>query len=121
MRTLATLALTVLLALSAAACSSDDGSTGGNSATRAGHVASLTGDGAKGATTYDAKCAGCHGADGKGVSGPSLVASPKADLTTQAMVTAVLDGKGTMPSFSTLTDEEIANTIAYVKGELRNK
>ena len=119
-RRLAVLLLTACLALTLAACSSDDGDDGGSS-TRPTSIAALTGDQTAGKATYDTTCSGCHKADGTGNIGPDLISDAKASLSVTAMATVVIDGKGTMPAYGTLTDQEIANTIAYVKGQLAGK
>jgi mono/diheme cytochrome c family protein len=115
--------LVAVMALSMAACSSDDGSDGGDSgtATRAGKVAALTGDQTAGKTTYEAQCGGCHKADGTGNNGPNIISGTKAALSVTAVATAIIDGKGSMPAFNTLSDQEIANTVAYVQGQLAGK
>ena len=119
-RHLAVLVLTACLALTLSACSSDDGDDGG-STTRATTIAGLKGDQTAGKTTYDNTCAACHKVDGTGDIGPNLVTGTKAALTVTAVATVVVDGQGTMPSYSTLTDQDIANTISYVKGQLAGK
>ena len=85
-------------------------------------IANLTGDGTNGKTVYDSNCAGCHGADGKsGAAGPNVVEGALTALTVSEMAQAVVDGKGVMPAFSQLSNQEIADVIAYVKGPLAGK
>jgi cytochrome c553 len=57
----------------------------------------------------------CHGADG--ISGSAHRAVPSfATTNPDKTVSFILDGKEEMPAFSsTLTDQEIANVLAYVK------
>ena len=52
---------------------------------------------ASGQDIFATKCAGCHGADGKGVRGPALA---KAASDSEDAITKVIhDGKGKMPAF----------------------
>jgi cytochrome c6 len=76
-----------------------------------------------GASTYKAKCAGCHAADGSGntpagkstkalpFSSPEIVSASDADLAA-----ATKNGKGKMPAYNgKLTDAQITEVIAYVR------
>ena len=82
-------------------------------------IAKLTGDAANGKTIFDSNCAGCHGADGKsGSAGPNLVEGALTALTTAQMAQSVVDGKGIMPAFTQLSNQEVADVVAYVKGPL---
>lgn len=83
------------------------------------------GDASAGEELFASNCAGCHGANGEGNIGPSLVAAngPK-DWTLAQFTTALREGKTpekelapTMPRFSDaqLTDSDIANVQAYIK------
>lgn len=81
----------------------------------------------KGKATYDAKCASCHGKDGKGNAALSKIfkVEPSAlDLTAKSVqdkkdsdlngLTA--KGKGKMPAFAgKLGDKEIAGVTGYVR------
>jgi mono/diheme cytochrome c family protein len=75
------------------------------------------------AATFKAKCAVCHGADGKGdtVAGKKMgardFASPEVQKASDAELTQILSkGKNKMPSFeSKLKPEEIKSLIAYVR------
>jgi cytochrome c-type biogenesis protein CcmH len=78
---------------------------------RAATVAGLTGDKTAGATAFSAKCATCHGADGgSGTSGPAIKGE---DLN--EIIEVMLAGKGTMPKFDTLSDQEISNIAAFAE------
>ena len=69
---------------------------------------------ASGKDIYQAKCAGCHGAEGKGARGPSL-ASASGD-SDDAITKIIHDGKEKMPAFaSQLSDEQIKKLVATVK------
>jgi mono/diheme cytochrome c family protein len=78
-------------------------------------VTALTGDATAGKTVYAAQCQACHGADG--ISGSAHRAVPSfATTNPDKTVSFILDGKDEMPAFSsTLTDQEIANVLAYAK------
>jgi len=72
---------------------------------------------AAGETVYMASCAGCHGAEGEGVSGlgrPLTGIASQGDRATH--VASVADGKGNMPAFgSRLSEGEIDSAISYVR------
>lgn len=77
-----------------------------------GCAPALEGDAAAGETIYTANCNSCHGADGAGGTGPSLLDSTYAEANTVAIVT---NGDGDMPAFSgSLSDQDIADVAAYV-------
>ncbi len=70
------------------------------------------------AATYKAKCAMCHGADGKGGKmGTRDFASPEVKAETDAQLTDIITkGKGKMPSYSgKLSDADIQGMVAYVR------
>jgi cytochrome c6 len=75
------------------------------------------------AATYKAKCAMCHGPDGKG--SPMGVKMGARDFTsadvqkqTDAQLTeAIAKGKGKMPAYDgKLQDTEIKDLVAYIRG-----
>ncbi|HVA93826.1 MAG TPA: cytochrome c [Candidatus Dormibacteraeota bacterium] len=73
--------------------------------------------------TFKAKCAGCHGADGKGSTpaGKAMGAHDFASAAVQKMTDAELaediaKGKGKMPKYEgKLKEEEIKDLAAYVR------
>jgi len=70
------------------------------------------------AGTYKAKCAMCHGADGKGGKmGTRDFASPEVKAETDAQLTDIITkGKGKMPAYEgKLKDTEIKDLVAYVR------
>jgi cytochrome c6 len=70
------------------------------------------------AATYKAKCAMCHGADGKGGKmGTRDFASPEVKAETDAQLTDIVNkGKGKMPAYTgKLTDADIKGLVAYVR------
>jgi len=85
--------------------------------TRTDDVLALAGDEAAGATVYTESCATCHGADGMGGTGPSLVDyMPGSDDA--ETVDLILNGGGGMPGFaSSLEDQDIADVLEYMHSE----
>ena len=72
--------------------------------------------------TYKAKCAMCHGPDGKGetATGKSMKAGDFASDAVQKMSDADLSdaiskGKGKMPAYKTLTTDQVKDLVAYVR------
>jgi mono/diheme cytochrome c family protein len=72
--------------------------------------------------TFKAKCAMCHGPDGKGETATGKMMKVKdfsseevqkmsdADLTA-----AISSGKGKMPAYKTLTPEQVKDLVAYIR------
>lgn len=70
-------------------------------------------DATAGAQVFADTCAGCHGANGEGASGPAM--SEAAAGKTEADVEDVVrNGSGDMPAQSQLSDPEMADVAAYV-------
>jgi cytochrome c6 len=75
------------------------------------------------AATYKAKCAMCHGADGKGATpaGKSMgahdFASPEIQKMTDAdLATVITKGKGKMPAYENkLKEAEITDLVSYIR------
>jgi mono/diheme cytochrome c family protein len=72
--------------------------------------------------TYKAKCASCHGPDGKGetAAGKAMKVKDLASADVQKMSDAELSdsitkGKGKMPASKTLTPDQVKDLIAYVR------
>jgi mono/diheme cytochrome c family protein len=72
--------------------------------------------------TYKAKCAGCHGPDGKGetATGKMMKAGDFASADVQKMSDADLSGaitkgKGKMPAYKTLTPDQVKDLVAYIR------
>ena len=68
--------------------------------------------------TYKAKCAGCHGADGKGKSAMKTkdFASDEVQKMSDADLTkTIANGKPPMPAFKTLTEDQVKDLVAYVR------
>jgi mono/diheme cytochrome c family protein len=71
------------------------------------------------AGTFKAKCAMCHGADGKGGKmGTRDFASPGVKAESDAQLAAIITkGKGKMPSYDgKLKDTEIKDLVTYIRG-----
>ena len=76
------------------------------------------------ASMYKAKCASCHGADGKGETpaGKALkardFASPEVQKETdEELVVVIQKGKNKMPAYgSSLKDPQIKDLVAYIRG-----
>jgi mono/diheme cytochrome c family protein len=82
-------------------------------------VLNLTADPEVGEFLYDNKCATCHGPDGTGVSGPSLL-----DIVPQRtscdIIATVRDGPGAMPAFDReLDNRELADLLEFVTLEFQ--
>ena len=70
------------------------------------------------AATYKAKCAMCHGPDGKGGKmGTRDFASAEVKAETDAQLTDIITkGKGKMPSYSgKLSDADIKGLVTYIR------
>jgi cytochrome c6 len=75
------------------------------------------------AGTYKAKCAACHGADGKGETaigkkmGMKDLASPEVQkMSDDELTTVIADGKDKMPSYKkSLKPEQIKDLVGYIR------
>jgi mono/diheme cytochrome c family protein len=79
-------------------------------------------DAAAAEATYKAKCAMCHGPDGKGetATGKMMKVKDFASEDVQKMSDADLSsaisaGKGKMPAFKTLSADQVKDLVAYVR------
>jgi len=70
---------------------------------------------------FEANCAGCHGIEGKGSRGPSLVAGPLAELSVEELIAKISKGKplATMPRFRNILTEQQIRAVAEYVVELR--
>ena len=98
------LVITTLLLLFLAACGEDSGSSD-----RLASVSSLTGDTSSGKSLYSAQCASCHGATGTGGSGPAVTGEDETET-----IEAMLNGPDEMPTFTGLSDQQLADLAAFV-------
>jgi cytochrome c oxidase subunit 2 len=84
-------------------------------------VAELTSRGEK---LYNANCAACHQANGKGVAGafPALAGAPTVLGPKEPQIEVLLNGKGAaMPAWKQLSDVEIAALITYTRNAWGNQ
>jgi len=79
---------------------------------------SVKADVAAGEATFKAKCAGCHGADGKGKEVMKTRDLGSADVQKQSdaeLSGIITAGKGKMPAYKTLTPEQVKDLVAYIR------
>lgn len=74
-------------------------------------------DAAAGKAVYDAKCKGCHGAEGQG--NPAIAKMMKVEMkplseTTMDVKKVVTDGQGKMKPVGGLTGAQVDDVVAYV-------
>src|SRR5947209_505274 len=72
--------------------------------------------------TYKAKCAMCHGPDGKGetATGKAMKVKDFSSEEVQKMsdadlTAAISSGKGKMPAYKTLTADQVKGLVAYIR------
>jgi mono/diheme cytochrome c family protein len=108
MRTLALVGVILL-----GACKGDSGTDTGTPPSRNDAILALTGDAAHGQEVYTAEaCGSCHGATGGGGIGPVIGTT----TDPETMVDNLLNGKGAMTSYAELSDQDLADLVAYVTG-----
>ena len=79
---------------------------------------SVKADVAAGEATFKVKCAGCHGADGKGKEVMKTRDLGSADVQKQSdaeLSGIITAGKGKMPAYKTLTPEQVKDLVAYIR------
>ena len=79
---------------------------------------------ARGKQVFDANCAACHMADGKGnpaMGVPAIAAGPIPNGALAAHITLVLHGKGIMPAWGNILDDaDLAAVITYERNSFGN-
>jgi len=68
--------------------------------------------------TFKAKCAGCHGADGKGKEMMKTRDLGSADVQKQsdADLTGIISkGKGKMPAYGSMTPDQLKDMVAFIR------
>ena len=69
--------------------------------------------------TYKAKCAACHGADGKGkdaLKTQDFASAAVQGMSDAELTTIITDGKGKMPAYGkSLKPEQIKDLVAYIR------
>lgn len=121
------LPLSLVLGLSLTACGGgeDDGDDvvgddGGNcnadQSARIDTILALSPDEANGATVFANSCgnAACHGSDGNSGPAPDL-GTEIPEFSSNALACLLLTGVGTMPSQAGLSDQDLADVIAYTE------
>lgn len=96
----------VLLPLMLIACGDKGDDTGAA-------AAAVTGDAASGEAKFASSCAGCHGADGTGVTGPDLTTGLVSDHTEAELSDIIANGSGGMPPI-TSEEQDVADIVAYI-------
>jgi mono/diheme cytochrome c family protein len=97
--------LVPLIALASTAC-------GGK---RVDDILALPADASAGESVYSSTCGteSCHGSDGSSGAGADLTALVPT-LSDSAIGSAIVDGVGSMPAQDDLSDQQIADVIAYL-------
>ena len=75
-------------------------------------------DTAAGETTFKAKCAGCHGADGKGKEAMKTTDMAAADVQKMSdadLSKIISEGKSPMPAYKTLTPDQVKDLVSYIR------
>lgn len=79
-------------------------------------------DNAAAEATYKAKCAMCHGPDGKGETATGKAMKVKdfsseevQKMSDEDLSGAITGGKGKMPPYKTLTPDQVKDLVAYVR------
>lgn len=109
MRTLA-----VLLGLLGMAGCSGGHDNDASSSDRIGAIEALAADTATGQTLFDSSCASCHGSDAMSGSADKNLPTIVSSDTTLA-IDQILNGGEGMASFASLTDQQVADILGYVK------
>jgi mono/diheme cytochrome c family protein len=113
-----TVPLAVTVAISCTALWACGG--GGSHASSPTSTAGAKGAGpeSEGARVFRTQCAGCHGTQGQGSLGPSLIGI-ESRLSVADQTAVVQNGRGLMPAFtSSLTEAEIAAVVDYTRTQL---
>jgi mono/diheme cytochrome c family protein len=75
-------------------------------------------DAAAGEATFKAKCAGCHGADGKGKEAMKTADLGAADVQKMSdadLSGVITTGKGKMPAYKTLSADQVKDLVSYIR------
>lgn len=90
--------------------------------TALGFLSAFAKAGNPGEATYKAKCATCHGPDGKGETATGKAMKVKdfasEDIQKQSdgdLAESISKGKGKMPAFKTLTPEQVKGLVGYIR------
>jgi mono/diheme cytochrome c family protein len=75
-------------------------------------------DTAAGEATFKAKCAGCHGADGKGkevMKTTDLGAADVQKMSDADLTGVITNGKGKMPPYKSLTADQVKDLVGFIR------
>lgn len=75
-------------------------------------------DVAAGEATFKARCAGCHGADGKGkevMKTRDLASSDVQSISDADLSSILTNGKGKMPAYKSLTPDQVKDLVSYIR------
>lgn len=101
----------LFIALFAVACGGGDDDSGSSDNGSDSEETAQNGDAENGEGIFESNCMSCHGADGKGDSGPDLTSESDYD----AVVDQVKNGGGAMPAFADqLSEQEINDVAAFI-------
>jgi mono/diheme cytochrome c family protein len=112
--------LALISGLVLSACDGDEGGEGScneQESNRVDTILSLGGDETTGADTFTTTCgsSGCHGSDGDSGPGPHL-SNEIPEFTVDGLTCLLLTGYDDMPSQASLSDQQLADVVAYVQG-----
>ncbi len=107
---LGALALVTLLA----GCPPEEEPTPTAPADRVSAILDLQGDATAGETVYADNCASCHGADGTGQGEFPGIVGEVGEGNESEVLAVVLNGQGNMPAFDSLSDQELADLLAFL-------
>ncbi len=68
--------------------------------------------------TFKTKCAGCHGADGKGKEAMKTRDLSSADVQKQSdadLSGIITNGKGKMPPYKTMTPDQVKDMVGFIR------
>lgn len=82
---------------------------------RRDHVLSMTGDSSAGATLFAQNCATCHGPEGRGSGWAPNLYERVPTRTDESIVQTLLQGRGGMPKWDELRDQELADLLAHLR------
>ena len=75
-------------------------------------------DTAAGEAMFKAKCAACHGADGKGkeaMKTTDMAAANVQKMSDSDLGAVISSGKGKMPTYTTLTPDQVTDLVGFVR------
>ncbi len=99
------------LILMSTGCGDDHANT---DSPRIDEILTLTGNATNGQVVYEVSCQGCHGVDTNGgQGGPSL--DHGREHSAKSNVATILEGQGNMPAFDSLTNQEIADVVSWIR------